>query len=51
MKSWREKADFKELILRDRRVFKHLSKQEIENCFDLDHSLRNVDYIFRRVFK
>jgi adenylosuccinate lyase len=51
MKSWREKADFKELILKDRRVLGHLSKQEIEDCFDLDHSLRNVNYIFRRVFK
>jgi adenylosuccinate lyase len=51
MKAWRTKGDFKELILKDRRVLKHLSKQEIESCFDLDHSLKNVNYIFRRVFK
>jgi adenylosuccinate lyase len=51
MKAWRENADFKELILKDRRVLKYLSEQEIEDYFDLGHCLKNVDYIFRRVFK
>lgn len=51
MRAWKEKANFKDLILTDRRVLKHLSKKEIEACFDLEGSLRNVNYIFRRVFK
>ena len=51
MKAWKEKANFKDLIVTDRRVLKHLSKKEIEACFDLEGSLRNVNYIFRRVFK
>lgn len=51
MKAWRQKGDFKELILKDRRVLKYLSKKDIEEYFDLDHCLRNVDHIFRRVFR
>lgn len=51
MKAWREKANFKELIQKDRRVTKYLSKHRIEECFDLNYYLRNVDHIFRRVFK
>jgi len=51
MKAWKEKANFRDLILADRRVLKLLSKKEIEACFDLERSLGNVNYIFRRVFK
>jgi adenylosuccinate lyase len=51
MKAWKEDKNFKQLILKDKRVRKHLSQQEIEDCFDLNYYLRNVDYIFKRVFK
>jgi adenylosuccinate lyase len=51
MKAWKENGNFKELIQKDRRVTKYLSKHRIEECFDLDYYLRNVNYIFRRVFK
>ena len=51
MKAWKENGNFKELIQKDRRVTKYLSKHRIEECFDLNYYLRNVNYIFRRVFK
>jgi adenylosuccinate lyase len=51
MKAWKEKDNFKDLILRDQRVKALLSAKEIEECFDLSYYLRNVDYIFKRVFR
>jgi adenylosuccinate lyase len=51
MKAWKEKLNFKELIKNDRRIKKYLKEKEIEECFSLDYYLRNVDYIFKRVFK
>jgi adenylosuccinate lyase len=51
MKAWKENENFKDLILKDKRAIKRLSKQEIEDCFSLDHYLKHVNYIFKRVFK
>jgi adenylosuccinate lyase len=31
-------------------VRKHLSAKEIEACFSLRHTIKKVDYIFKRVF-
>ena len=50
MKAWKENKNFKDLIIKDKRVKKYLSQKEIEECFDLSFYLRNVDYIFKRVF-
>jgi len=51
MKAWRENKSFKNLIQNDKKVKRYLSRQKIENCFSLDHYLKHVDYIFKRVFK
>ncbi len=51
MKAWRQNKNFKELILKDKRVRKYMSQKKIEDCFSLDHYLKHVDYIFKRVFK
>jgi adenylosuccinate lyase len=51
MKAWKGSGDFKDLILKDKRARKHLSQRRIEECFDLNFYLRNVDHIFKRVFK
>ncbi len=51
MAAWRGEGEFKRLIREDPDIKKFLSLQEIEDCFDLTHHLRNVDYIFKRVFK
>lgn len=50
MRAWREKEDFKSLLLKDNQLGNHLSPGEIEECFSVGHDLKNVDYIFDRVF-
>ncbi len=44
------KGNFRQLVLRDREILKHLSEAEIESCFDLGYYIRNVGAIFKRVF-
>lgn len=51
MRAWREGLDFKELTARDPGIAGYLSGREVDKCFDLEHHLRHVDDIFRRVFK
>jgi adenylosuccinate lyase len=50
MKAWNKNENFKDLIKNDKKVKEYLSEKEIEECFSLDYYLRNVDYIFKRVF-
>jgi adenylosuccinate lyase len=50
MKVWEEKVDFRSALKQDPDVRKVLSEQEIDACFDLEHHLGKVDFIFRRVF-
>jgi adenylosuccinate lyase len=51
MRSFHEQKPFKALLLADADVARVLQPSDIEQCFDLDHQLRNVDAIFERVFK
>ena len=51
MKAWKKKGDFKELLLKDQKVLKILTKKEIETIFDLDKQMKNITYIFNRVFQ
>jgi len=51
MKVWEEETDFKEEVLKDPDITKVLSREEIEECFDLKSHLRHVDEIFKRVFE
>ena len=44
------KKEFEKVLQKDRAVLKYLKPGEIRECFDLAHTLRNVDAIFRRVF-
>ncbi|NQS99475.1 MAG: adenylosuccinate lyase, partial [Candidatus Omnitrophica bacterium] len=46
---WETNLNFKDVLVNDAQVGKHLSKKEIEDCFNLQFYLRNVDKIFRRV--
>ena len=50
MRSVGEARDFKSLLLDDVDVRRTLSREEIEDAFDLTSQLRNVDAIFDRVF-
>ena len=51
MKVWKDETlQFKDLLLKDERVRKHLSESEIEALFNLRNYLSRVDTIFSRVF-
>jgi adenylosuccinate lyase len=49
--AWDKGEYFKVLLESDPKVTKHLSKSELESCFDLEQHFRHVDSIFKRVFK
>ncbi len=49
MQVWKNGADFKSVLLKDREVSKALSKKEIEECFDLQYHLRNVEGTFQKL--
>lgn len=49
MKTWEEKLDFKEMLLKDEAVSKYLTQKDLDRIFDLDYYLRNVNKIFRRL--
>ena len=51
MKVWNKKGDFKTILLKDQKVLKILTKKEIEKIFDLDRQIKNITYIYNRVFK
>lgn len=49
MESWENQKLFKPIVEADEYVSSKLSKEEIEDAFDLKHHTRNVDVIFDRV--
>ena len=51
MKVWKSGGDFKQLLKSDPDIRKSLGNREIDDCFDISHMLKKVDYIFKRVFK
>jgi adenylosuccinate lyase len=50
MRAFREKRDFKDLLLADPDVMKVLTPAEVETAFSLEDQLRNVNGIIDRVF-
>ena len=50
MRCWKEKAQFMDLLLAEPKVRGSLSKERIEECFDITYYLKHVDYIFKQVF-
>lgn len=51
MRVWNNEGDFRSLVMKDEDIVKHLSPPEIERAFDLNHQIRHVDTIFKRVFQ
>ena len=49
MKTWAGTGTFKDSLLKDAEVLRHLTKREIEHAFDLDIHLRQVDATFKKV--
>jgi adenylosuccinate lyase len=50
MESWNSSKPFRDVVLADKTITSRLSGEELEKSFDLQHQLRNVDTIFKRVF-
>ncbi len=50
MDTWQQGGDFSDRLKNDRDIVRYLSAREIDACFDIRHTLKNVDYIFKRVF-
>ena len=50
MRAWKEGLNFRELILADTDITSRLSREQINQAFDLQRQLRNIDKIFARVF-
>ena len=50
MESWEKEKDFRNLVSEDSFIKGLLSKDEINECFDPQYYLRNIDSIFNRVF-
>lgn len=51
MKSWKERKEFKGRLLKDKDIKKRLTSKEIDEIFNLKHYFKNIDYIFKRVFR
>jgi len=49
MKTWKDGSDFKKNLLNDPDVARLLSEKDLDEIFDLDYYLRNVNKIFSRV--
>ena len=50
MRSWKEGRNFKQEILGDKAITSRVPAKKIEEAFNLDRQLKNVDKIFARVF-
>ena len=49
MQAWEEQRSFKELIKEDQQINQVLSTEEIEECFNYQYHLSNVDHIFKKL--
>lgn len=50
MKSWQEGLEFKDLLEKDSTVTQYLKKKELTAIFDVKNFLKNLNFIFTRVF-
>lgn len=48
-KCWKNNTDFKNELIKNRKVTQLLSVKEIETIFDLKRFLKNIDYIYSRL--
>jgi adenylosuccinate lyase len=51
MESWKQKVQYKDLLKQDKVITKYLSDKEINELFDMKLYTKNVDFIYKRVFK
>lgn len=51
MKSWKEGVEFKYLLENDTAVTRYLMRKDLKGIFNVKNYLKNLDFIFERVFK
>lgn len=51
MRAMSEQKDYQQLLKEDATVTGLLTEEQIDGCFTIDYYLKNVDYIYKRVFK
>lgn len=51
MKAWLDGLEFRDLLENDPIVTRHLNKKELAGIFNVKNFLKNLDFIFNRVFK
>ena len=49
MKVWQERTDFKELLLTDSEVTQYLTREDLDQLFDLEKIKINIHQIFKRI--
>jgi adenylosuccinate lyase len=49
MEAWEKQVQFKELIENEEQIKATLTPEELDECFDYNHHMKNVDLIFKRV--
>ena len=49
MNVWQTKREFKEVLMHDTKIRRHLSSNAIESCFDVNYYVRFVDKIYKEV--
>ncbi|TDX51807.1 adenylosuccinate lyase [Orenia marismortui] len=49
LEAWNSRKTFKELLLADSELVKHMNKKEIEDIFDYKYHLQNIDVIYDRL--
>ena len=49
MEAWETQVPFRTLVEAEEKITSKLSSEEIDDCFDYNYHLKNVDYIFERL--
>lgn len=50
MRAWKTGLNFRELVMKDKKITKRVPPKKLEQAFNLKRQLKNVDKIFDRVF-
>lgn len=51
MSSWQGRKPFKDQLQKDKLIMKYLTEKELDQLFDISFYTKNINYIFKRVFK
>ncbi|VAX23926.1 Adenylosuccinate lyase @ SAICAR lyase [hydrothermal vent metagenome] len=51
MRCWKEKRPFQDLLMEEKKISETLSRDQVEQSFDMTYYLRHIDLIYKRVFE